>query len=101
MKEIYIEIEDGIVQSVYSDENMIVNIIDHDRISEEEEVYEVEQQSKGIVIANSESEAVEKVAASYGKHGDDICPSDIKVLKAVNTDGWFKDCPDMLEVISY
>ena len=30
MKDIYIEIKNGIVQSVYSNENMIVNIIDWD-----------------------------------------------------------------------
>lgn len=31
MKEIYIEIKNGTIQSVYSKENMIVNIIDWDR----------------------------------------------------------------------
>ncbi len=30
MKEIYIEIKDGIVQSVYAKENMFVNVIDWD-----------------------------------------------------------------------
>ena len=30
MKDIYIEIKNGVVQSVYSDENMVVNIIDWD-----------------------------------------------------------------------
>lgn len=39
MKEIYIEIENGVVQAVYSKENIIVNLIDWDRAysSEDEE----------------------------------------------------------------
>lgn len=63
-------------------------------------IYVVEQQAKGIVIANSEYEAIEKVVISYKKHDDDICPADVQVVKATETDGWKADCPDMLEIES-
>lgn len=60
----------------------------------------VEQQAKGIVISNSEYEAIEKVVASYEKH-DDICPAYVQVVKATDTDGWKADCPEMLEIVSF
>lgn len=61
-------------------------------------IYEVEQQAKGIVVADSEYNAIEKVVASYKKHKDDICPADIIIVKFNKSDGWFKDSPDVLEV---
>lgn len=64
-------------------------------------IYVVEQQSKGIVIADSEYEAIEKVVESYKKHDDDICPAYVQVVKATETDGWKSDYPDMLEVVSF
>ena len=63
-------------------------------------IYVVEQQSKGIVIANSEFEAIEKVVEAYKKHNDEICPADVEVVKSTESEGWFSDCPDMLEVVS-
>lgn len=64
-------------------------------------IYVVEQQAKGMVIASSEYEAIEKVVASYKKHDDEICPADVEVVKAIYTDGWKSDCPDMLEIVSF
>lgn len=64
-------------------------------------VYIVEQQAKGIVVADNEYEAIEKIVASYKKHNDDICPAYVHVFKATETDGWKADCPDMLEVKSF
>ena len=64
-------------------------------------VYVVGQQSKGIVTANSEYEAIEKVVASYKKYNDDICPSYVQVVKATDTYGWKSNCPDILEIVSF
>lgn len=64
-------------------------------------VYVIEQQAKGIVIANSKYEAIEKVVLSYKKHNDDICPACVQVIKATETDGWKSDCSDMLEIVSF
>lgn len=61
-------------------------------------LYTVERQAKGIVIASSELEAIETIVASYKKHDDDICPADVQVIKATETDGWKADCPEMLEI---
>lgn len=64
-------------------------------------VYIVEQQSKGIVYADSENEAIEKVVTSYAKHNDKIQPNCVQVYKATETEGWKSDCPDMLEIVSF
>ncbi len=64
-------------------------------------IYVVKEQAKGIVIANSEQEAIGTVVASYKKHSDDICPGCVHVVKATDTDGWKTDCPEMLEIISF
>lgn len=41
MQEIYIEIKNGLIQSVYSKEDMIVNIIDWDRAYSSDDEREV------------------------------------------------------------
>lgn len=51
----------------------------------------------GIVIADSEDEAKEKITNAYKKHGySDSELDNLSVLKI--TDGWFKDSPDVLEL---
>ena len=52
---------------------------------------------KGIVIANNEDEAKQKVKASYLKHG--YSESELEELEVWKvTDGFFNDSPDVLEV---
>ena len=52
---------------------------------------------KGIVIANNEEEAKQKVKASYLKHGySETELEELQVWKV--TDGFFNDSPDVLEV---
>ena len=52
---------------------------------------------KGIVIANNEEEAKQKVKASYLKHG--YSESELEELEVWKvTDGFFNDSPDVLEV---
>ena len=52
---------------------------------------------KGIVIANNEEEAKQKVKASYLKHG--YLESELEGLEVWKvTDGFFNDSPDVLEV---
>lgn len=52
---------------------------------------------KGIVIANNEEEAKQKVKASYLKHG--YSESELEELEVWKvTDGFFNNSPDVLEV---
>lgn len=52
---------------------------------------------KGIVIADNEEEAKQKVKASYLKHG--YSESELEELEIWKvTDGFFNDSPDILEV---
>lgn len=45
-------------------------------------------------------EAIEKVVDLYKKYDDEVCPANVKIVKAIYTNGWKLDCPDILEVIS-
>ena len=52
---------------------------------------------KGIVIADNEEEAKQKVKVSYLKHG--YSESELEELEVWKiTDGFFNDSPDVLEV---
>ena len=52
---------------------------------------------KGIIIANNEEEAKQKVKAAYLKHGySESELTDLEVWKITET--WFEDVPDVLEV---
>ena len=52
---------------------------------------------KGIVIANNEKEAKQKVKAAYLKYGYfESELTDLQVWKI--TEAWFEDAPDVLEV---
>ena len=52
---------------------------------------------KGIVIADNEEEAKQKVKASYLNHG--YSESELEELEVWKvTDGFFNDSPDVLEV---
>ena len=52
---------------------------------------------KGIVIADNEEEAKQKVKVSYLKHG--YSESELEELEVWKvTDGFFNDAPDVLEV---
>ena len=52
---------------------------------------------KGIVIADNEEDAKQKIKASYLKHGySETELEELQVWKV--TDGFFNDSPDVLEV---
>ena len=52
---------------------------------------------KGIVLADTEEDAKQKVKASYLKHG--YSESELEELQVWKvTDGFFNDSPDVLEV---
>lgn len=52
---------------------------------------------KGIVIANNEEEAKQKVKEAYLKHGySESELTDLEVWKI--TEAWFEDVPDVLEI---
>ena len=52
---------------------------------------------KGIVIADSEQEARQKIISAYLKHGFSDCDfDDLQVWKVA--DGYFDDAPDVLEI---
>lgn len=60
-------------------------------------VYTIENQARGIVIANSQEEATKKVIEAYEKHHDNIDENDVEVQIYYETWGWFEDAPDVLE----
>ena len=64
-------------------------------------IYVAKQYAKGIVIAENELEALEKVVILYKKYNNNICSTDIQVVKATDTYGWESDCPDILEIVSF
>ena len=53
----------------------------------------------GIVIANSEQDAKDKLITAYTKHGygEDFDFSEMIVWMANNDDGYMSDCLDVLE----
>lgn len=91
---ITVHFEDGYITECYRDELIQTEIMGMDKVWK----YEVDRQAIGIVFANSELDAIEKVVASYKKHNDEICPADVEVVKATESGGYFSDCPDILEV---
>lgn len=62
-------------------------------------LYTIKDQAKGIVIASSEREAIEKVLEAYKKHGDNICYEEVMVTHTTDADGWKCDSPDVLEAV--
>ena len=62
--------------------------------------YRIEKLTVGIVMAESESEAREKVNAAYLKHNDcfDSEIDFIELKKIVENDSWFSDNPDVIEI---
>ena len=61
--------------------------------------YKLEHGGNGIVFAENESEAIERVVEAYTKHGGGeggfsedvtICP--------IDANAWFADCPYVLEI---
>lgn len=63
-------------------------------------LYEVWDESWGIVKANSRKEAEEKVREAYRKHDTSWWDeSRTVIIKSIyEDDRWFPDCPDVLEV---
>ena len=61
--------------------------------------YRIEELTVGIVMAESESEAREKVNAAYLDHGFyDQEEYIIELKKIVENDSWFSDHPDVIEI---
>lgn len=61
--------------------------------------YRIEESIVGMVKAESESEAREKVKAAYLAHG--FCDSEtdiIELKKIAENDSWFSDHPDVIEI---
>lgn len=63
-------------------------------------LYEIEDESWGIVIAESKVEAETKVRNAYAKHDSDYNENTpIHIEKATRAENkWFIDSPDVLEV---
>lgn len=62
--------------------------------------YRIEVLAVGIVKADSESDAREKVKAAYLKHNDCYDPERdfIELKEITENDSWFSDNPDVVEV---
>lgn len=62
-------------------------------------LYEVCGDSWGVVKANSREEAEHKVREAYKKHSSGYGEyQPIYITSKEEASGWFKDCPDVLEV---
>lgn len=62
--------------------------------------YRIEELAVGIVNADSEADAREKVKAAYLKHNDcfDSERDFIELKEIAEDDSWFSDHPDVVEV---
>lgn len=62
-------------------------------------LYEILNESWGIVIAESAKDAEIKIIAAYTKHDSDYHEeTPISIKKATMSGNWFADSPDVLEV---
>ena len=61
--------------------------------------YALEQGGNGIVFADNEAEAIERVVEAYTKHGgcEGGFSEDVTVYP-IDTNAWFADCPNVLEI---
>jgi hypothetical protein len=63
-------------------------------------IYRIVETAVGIVKADSEIEAREKVRAAYSCHyGNEYAPEmDTIDIKKITNDSWFSDHPDVIEI---
>jgi len=59
-------------------------------------IYKIQNYATGVVKANSENEAIEKVSSAYSKHS--ICFGNDEIIITMTDGYWFSDSPDVLEV---
>ena len=77
-------------------------MIDEQRIMNKIWVYTIEidkNTRKGIVIADSEYDAIEKVVDAYKRYGFEVYPADVQAVKSIYTDGWNGNCTGLLEIV--
>lgn len=62
--------------------------------------YRIEELAVGIVNADSEADAREKVKAAYLKHNNCYNPERdvIEIKEIAEDDSWFSDHPDVIEI---
>jgi len=59
-------------------------------------IYKIPDLAIGVVKANSENEAIEKVSSAYSKHNTCFNDNEIIIIRTDNC--WFSDSPDVFEV---